>query len=196
MPPSATECKADAAIRILLDKMPRRLPAVSDASVCGVKRFTATHPHQPATRTWSAPVQPQEGRHGGDGEAVFLAVFVSAILGPRWSHTGGACERTRADDGSDASIRGVSAFARRFATALVGRSAGISAGRDDNRHCRQCFWLPHEYRLWFRMERRGPRSVQIDECRLVPSQVTPLAGEGLGSGRARSRLPAACTRGR
>ena len=33
--------------------------------------------------------------------ALFLAVFVSAILDPRWSHTGGAGERTRADDGSD-----------------------------------------------------------------------------------------------
>ena len=33
--------------------------------------------------------------------ALFLAVFVSAILDPRWSLTGGAGERTRADDGSD-----------------------------------------------------------------------------------------------
>jgi hypothetical protein len=33
--------------------------------------------------------------------ALFLAVFVSAILDPRWSHTGGAGERTRANDGSD-----------------------------------------------------------------------------------------------
>ena len=33
--------------------------------------------------------------------ALFLAVFVSAILDPRRSHTGGASERTRADDGSD-----------------------------------------------------------------------------------------------
>ena len=33
--------------------------------------------------------------------ALFLAVFVSAILDPRWFHTRGAGERTRADDGSD-----------------------------------------------------------------------------------------------
>jgi hypothetical protein len=33
--------------------------------------------------------------------ALFLAVFVSAILDPRWSHTRGAGERMRADDGSD-----------------------------------------------------------------------------------------------
>jgi hypothetical protein len=77
--------------------------------------------------------------------ALFLAVFVSAILDPRWSRTGGAGERTRADDGSDyvvdgilqrrtarrwrwgsliasrttsrsASTRGVSPFARQLAT--------------------------------------------------------------------------------
>jgi hypothetical protein len=33
--------------------------------------------------------------------ALFLAVFVSAILDPRWSPTRGTRERTRADDGSD-----------------------------------------------------------------------------------------------
>ena len=33
--------------------------------------------------------------------ALFLAVLVSAILDPRWSHTGGGGERMRADDGSD-----------------------------------------------------------------------------------------------
>lgn len=33
--------------------------------------------------------------------ALFLAVFVSAILDPRWSRIGGAGERTRASDGSD-----------------------------------------------------------------------------------------------
>jgi hypothetical protein len=33
--------------------------------------------------------------------ALFLAVFVSAILDPRWSNTRGAAERTRAADGSD-----------------------------------------------------------------------------------------------
>ena len=33
--------------------------------------------------------------------ALFLAVFVSAILDPRWAPTGDSGERTRADDGSD-----------------------------------------------------------------------------------------------
>jgi hypothetical protein len=33
--------------------------------------------------------------------ALFLAVFVSAILDPRWSPTRGAGGRMRADDGSD-----------------------------------------------------------------------------------------------
>ena len=33
--------------------------------------------------------------------ALFLAVFVSAILDPRWSRTGGAGEHTRLDAGSD-----------------------------------------------------------------------------------------------
>jgi hypothetical protein len=33
--------------------------------------------------------------------ALFLAVFVSAILDPRWSRTGGAGEHARLDAGSD-----------------------------------------------------------------------------------------------
>jgi hypothetical protein len=33
--------------------------------------------------------------------ALFLAVFVSAILDPRWSHIRGAGKRMRADGGSD-----------------------------------------------------------------------------------------------
>ena len=33
--------------------------------------------------------------------ALFLAVFVSAILDPRWSRIGGAGEHTRAVNGSD-----------------------------------------------------------------------------------------------
>jgi hypothetical protein len=33
--------------------------------------------------------------------ALFLAVFVSAILDPRWSPIGGTGGRTRADEGSD-----------------------------------------------------------------------------------------------
>lgn len=36
--------------------------------------------------------------------ALFLAVFVSAILDPRWSNNGGAGERTRAGDGSDCMV--------------------------------------------------------------------------------------------
>ena len=77
--------------------------------------------------------------------ALFLAVLVSAVLDPRWCRSGGASERTRADDGSDyvvdgilkqrttrrwrwslavasrttsrsASTRGVSPFARQLAT--------------------------------------------------------------------------------
>ena len=77
--------------------------------------------------------------------ALFLAVLVSAVFDPRWSRSGGASERTRADDGSDyvvddilqqrtarrwrwglliasrttsrsASTRGVSPFARQLAT--------------------------------------------------------------------------------
>ena len=77
--------------------------------------------------------------------ALFLAVFVSAILDPRWTRTGGEGERARADDGSNylvddilrqrtarrwrwglliasrttslsASTRGVSPFARQLAT--------------------------------------------------------------------------------
>jgi hypothetical protein len=77
--------------------------------------------------------------------ALFLAVFVSAILDPRWTRTGGAGETARADDGSDyvvddmlrqrtarrwrwgsliasrtaprcASVRGTSPLARQFAT--------------------------------------------------------------------------------
>ena len=39
--------------------------------------------------------------------ALFLAVFVSAILDPRWSRSGGASERTRADDGCHHLIGGV-----------------------------------------------------------------------------------------
>jgi hypothetical protein len=35
---------------------------------------------------------------------LFLAVFVSAILDPRWSPTGGTGERTRADDGRDSMV--------------------------------------------------------------------------------------------
>jgi hypothetical protein len=39
--------------------------------------------------------------------ALFLAVFVSAILDPRWSRTGGAGgERTRAEEGCDHLIDG------------------------------------------------------------------------------------------
>ena len=73
--------------------------------------------------------------------ALFLAVFVSAILDPRWTRTGGSGERARADDGSGyvddgipqqrtargwkwgsliascrASVPGTSPFARQFAT--------------------------------------------------------------------------------
>ena len=33
--------------------------------------------------------------------ALFLAVFVSAVLDPRWTRTGGAGERARAANGSD-----------------------------------------------------------------------------------------------
>jgi hypothetical protein len=40
--------------------------------------------------------------------ALFLAVFVSAILDPRWSHTRGVGERTRAADGSDYMVDDIS----------------------------------------------------------------------------------------
>ena len=39
--------------------------------------------------------------------ALFLAVFVSAILDPRWTRTGGAGERARSDDGSDYAVDGI-----------------------------------------------------------------------------------------
>jgi hypothetical protein len=38
--------------------------------------------------------------------ALFLAVFVSAVLDPRWTRSEGADERARADDGSDHLIDG------------------------------------------------------------------------------------------
>ncbi len=75
--------------------------------------------------------------------ALFLAVFVTAILDPRWSHTRGAGERTRADDGSDyvvddLMLRQRAARRWRWGSLIASRTTSrraSSAGRDDNRLC-------------------------------------------------------------
>ena len=61
--------------------------------------------------------------------ALFLAVFVSAILDPRWTHTG--CAGTpRSDDGSDYVVGGIP----QLRMALGWRWGSLIASRTPPRH--------------------------------------------------------------
>jgi hypothetical protein len=59
---------------------------------------------------------------------LFLAVFVSAILDPRWTRTGGAGE-PRSDDGRDYVVDGI----LRQRTALGWRWGSLTASRTTSR---------------------------------------------------------------